>query len=86
MTARLPRRHRPPHRCPCCGHAGGFCDAHRTLLARIRGELDGVKKLASVGNGGRKKAGPPRCCMPGCYEPRGLGERFCLDHDGEDDE
>ena len=33
-------RHRPLKRCPCCNEPGGFCEAHRAVLARIRGEYE----------------------------------------------
>jgi hypothetical protein len=42
--------------------------------------MDGEAVLKSVGNGKRKKAGPPICCIPGCHEARGLGRRYCVDH------
>jgi hypothetical protein len=72
--------------CPCCGHSPGFCEPHRERLRRFRDELDGRAVLKSVGNGKRKKAGNPICCVPNCFESRARGESFCWKHEREDEE
>jgi hypothetical protein len=81
---RVRSRPRPAPPCPCCGHPTGLCEAHRSLLRRLRDEMDGEAVLKSVGNGKRKKALAPRCCMPGCFESRARGESFCWEHESEE--
>ena len=87
MSARTTRQQHPPPHCPCgnCTVRHGFCSEHTVRLAAIREDyLHGWKrKLSSVGNGGRKKAGRPCCCFHGCYEPRQQGQSFCWEHEQE---
>ena len=81
---------RKPFRCPCgCGHFGvTFCPEHGLRLAVIRDEYENgwQRKMASVGNGGRKQARTPKCCRPDCWEPRASGDAYCWEHENEEAE
>jgi hypothetical protein len=68
-------------RCPCCRAPGGFCPDHLARLGAVRDSIKAESsRVKSVGNGGRKKALAPRCCIIGCFNDRELGEAFCDAH------